>query len=1095
MALLSVEAGAQKRDARQRSAETIVADGLAQLPAAKKAVFDRVMGEIAATGEKGVELIAAMMVPAAEGKNSVFEYALSGVTAFVTAPENGALREGVRQGLKTAIKKCGDKCGDNANRTFLLSQLQLCSTKEDVEEIAAYLEDPYLKDAALSALISTPGSEEYLLSAAKQENLSQKRKCDLAYAFGQKRLATAEPLLLSWLPGADAKSLEVIYHALSLCGSAAAIKPLSKAAKDAEYKDEPTGATHACLDLLGNLIRRGDSRPALEPVKKLLKCRQSYVRGAALSLWTEARGIEVSMPELLDAIRYGNKEFRFAALQTLGKGNDNIFAAVTAILPKCSVEAQTAVITWLGECGAASQSTAIAKAVKSSEPGLAKAAIEAAGRIGGGEALEALAGALSGAYAAEAKRALLAFHGEIEPQVKKLLDSGNGQVLVYALQLAAERHLHVTDRVFELLKSDDGHVSKAAYATLQSVATVGDADRLASLLDSTDEQHVGSVQQALTHTLASLSKEQQYAKITGYMSASEKTDRYYPVLANTNTDQAVRKLLNDFKASGDSHAFEALLKVENPLMYDILYELATEEKSLADKALSRYADLVMTTGMTPEMRYLLSRRGAELTPSAKVLEQLVSNLKNVYIQPAMLFASRYLSDNKVNHTAADAVKNIVGKSPAMPGGESVRKILDEACNVYRNWDDADAGYAVNEITDLMTKLPEKGFTELSLGNSEDWKPLPPAGNPNTHIPKALAGLTDRNWNSENGKIIFSGNEACGISDGKEYENFELWIEWRSEGGAGLVLRSMPLIGLGNEKGYPYATAKADNRPGEWNLLYVKVTDDRMTVSENGIVIAENAVLSDPARPGLPVNARGLIGLAGDKSKAEFRSILVNELPATPVFELSPEEKAAGYEVLFDGRSLHKWIGNKTNYMPKDGTIYVTASYGGSGNLYTAKEYGNFNYRFEFRFLNHGVNNGIGIRTSQGVDAAYEGMEIQVLDHDDPIYKDLHIYQQHGSVYGIIPAKHVHFPEFGAWNTMEINAKGDHITVIVNGETIVDGNIREACQGHNTAENGAADNPYTVDHRNHPGLFNKKGHVCFCGHGAGIQFRNVRIKEL
>ena len=39
----------------------------------------------------------------------------------------------------------------------------------------------------------------------------------------------------------------------------------------------------------------------------------------------------------------------------------------------------------------------------------------------------------------------------------------------------------------------------------------------------------------------------------------------------------------------------------------------------------------------------------------------------------------------------------------------------------------------------------------------------------------------------------------------------------------------------------------------------------------------------------------------------------------------------------------------------------------------------------------------------GVDAAYHGMEIQILDHDAPIYKNLRIYQQHGSVYGIIGA--------------------------------------------------------------------------------------------
>ena len=142
-----------------------------------------------------------------------------------------------------------------------------------------------------------------------------------------------------------------------------------------------------------------------------------------------------------------------------------------------------------------------------------------------------------------------------------------------------------------------------------------------------------------------------------------------------------------------------------------------------------------------------------------------------------------------------------------------------------------------------------------------------------------------------------------------------------------------------------------------------------------------------------------------------------------------------------------------------------------------------------------MNNGIGIRTPMGVDAAFHGMEIQVLDHDDPIYKNIEVYQQHGSVYGVIPAKRVKFGELGSWNVEEIRAVGDHITVTVNGEVILDGNIREACQGHNVAPDGSTKNTYMIDGRNHPGLFNKKGHIGLLGHGPGIQFRNIRIKEL
>jgi hypothetical protein len=220
-----------------------------------------------------------------------------------------------------------------------------------------------------------------------------------------------------------------------------------------------------------------------------------------------------------------------------------------------------------------------------------------------------------------------------------------------------------------------------------------------------------------------------------------------------------------------------------------------------------------------------------------------------------------------------------------------------------------------------------------------------------------------------------------------------------------------------------------------------------------------------------------------------------EVETSPKFELSAQEAKEGFEVLFDGEDMSQWIGNTIDYVPMNGAICVSANYGNGGNLYTKKEYSDFIFRFEFCFMKEGVNNGVGIRTPMGVDAAYEGMEIQILDHDAPIYKNLREYQQHGSVYGIIPAKRVKFPKLGTWNTEEIWVKGDRIKVTVNGEVILDGNIRKACKGNNVSKDGSKTNPYTVDKKNHPGLFNKSGHIGFLGHGEGLKLRNVRIKDL
>ncbi len=223
---------------------------------------------------------------------------------------------------------------------------------------------------------------------------------------------------------------------------------------------------------------------------------------------------------------------------------------------------------------------------------------------------------------------------------------------------------------------------------------------------------------------------------------------------------------------------------------------------------------------------------------------------------------------------------------------------------------------------------------------------------------------------------------------------------------------------------------------------------------------------------------------------------IKKIAQTPKFELSDEEKAEGFVVLFDGTNLDKWVGDKNGYIIQNGNIYVSADYGDEGNLYTVDEYSDFVYRFEFCFMRQGVNNGVGIRTPMHADAAYYGMEIQILDHDDPIYAGIHDYQLHGSVYGVIPAKRMKFPELGTWNTEEIYAKGDHIRVTVNGEVIVDGDIRKACNGRAVAPEGQKNaKSGTIDQNNHPGLFNKSGKISFCGHGEGLLIRNVRVKEL
>ena len=74
------------------------------------------------------------------------------------------------------------------------------------------------------------------------------------------------------------------------------------------------------------------------------------------------------------------------------------------------------------------------------------------------------------------------------------------------------------------------------------------------------------------------------------------------------------------------------------------------------------------------------------------------------------------------------------------------------------------------------------------------------------------------------------------------------------------------------------------------------------------------------------------------------------------------------------------------------------------------------------------------------DAAYVGIEIQVLDDGGSQYTKLQPFQYHGSIYGMIPPKRGFQKPVGEWNSEEITAKGRQVTVKLNGTTIVDASL-------------------------------------------------------
>ena len=373
--------------------------------------------------------------------------------------------------------------------------------------------------------------------------------------------------------------------------------------------------------------------------------------------------------------------------------------------------------------------------------------------------------------------------------------------------------------------------------------------------------------------------------------------------------------------------------------------------------------------------------------------------------------------------------------------------------------------------------------------------------------KADAEMRD-GWKAVNGELQFTGH-GNNIATIKKYGDFEMLVDWKIinnntlDGDAGIYLRGTPQVqiwdnanlkvgaqvgsgGLYNNKENESKPLKvADEKLDEWNTFRIIMKGDRVTVYLNGELVTDNVILENYWDRSMPIFTEEQIELQAHGSPIAYRNIYIKELSRVKPFQLSAQEKKDGFKVLFDGTNMHQWIGNTRDYITENGNMAVRPKPGKSSlgnNLFSREVFSDFVLRFEFQ-LTPGTNNGLGIRSPITGDAAYEGMELQILDNDASVYKDLKVYQYHGSIYGTLPAKRGFLKRVGEWNNQEVIVQGPKIKVILNGTVILDADITDA------RKNGAADG------LKHPGLLRESGHIGFLGHGSPLMFRNIRIKEL
>jgi hypothetical protein len=209
-------------------------------------------------------------------------------------------------------------------------------------------------------------------------------------------------------------------------------------------------------------------------------------------------------------------------------------------------------------------------------------------------------------------------------------------------------------------------------------------------------------------------------------------------------------------------------------------------------------------------------------------------------------------------------------------------------------------------------------------------------------------------------------------------------------------------------------------------------------------------------------------------------------------KLSDEEKAAGWQLLFDGKSTHGWRKYKGKTVPDawkviDGALVLRHEPGKSeGDIVTVDEFGDFELSLEWKIA-PGGNSGIMYRVTELDPVPWaSGPEYQLLDnarHPDGRSP----WTTAASCYALYAPSRDATRPVGEWNRTRIVAKGNHVEHWLNGEKVV------------TYELGSPD---WKEHLRKSKFMRmprfgiaRRGHIDLQDHGDEVAFRNIKIRSL
>jgi hypothetical protein len=324
--------------------------------------------------------------------------------------------------------------------------------------------------------------------------------------------------------------------------------------------------------------------------------------------------------------------------------------------------------------------------------------------------------------------------------------------------------------------------------------------------------------------------------------------------------------------------------------------------------------------------------------------------------------------------------------------------------------------------------------------------------------------------------------------------------------------------------YNMGAARA-NRRGAWNRFRVEAVGSTIRTYINGVNFA-NLVDDRRSEGFIALQVHGI----GDEAELEGKEIrwkniriltvepekyMLSDVELSPEVSyldntLTPAEMAAGWKLLWDGKTSKGWRGATLDKFPekgwtmKDGILSVEKSDGGEstngGDIVTVKKSENFILEVDFR-ITRGANSGIkyfvdpDLNTGEG---SAIGCEYQILDDENHPDAKMGISGNRtlASLYDLIQADALlhgmdnnpkRFNGVGTWNRARIEVRGQKVAHYLNGIKVV-----EYERGTQMWKALVAYSKYAK----WPAFGEAvSGHILLQDHGDEVGFKNIKILEL